>query len=356
MTPILAEMKAPPQVPDHYQILDKLGSGEGSDVYRAVDRVLDREVTFRIFTAPFDKEHVHRFLRDMRATGALNHPNIGMVFDVGSEGGMPYIISPLLEGQTLRQRLSAGPVPIRQAIDYAKQIAKGLEYAHEHGIIHRDLKPENVFITNDGAVIILDFGVSSLRFPDRSELSVGISLGSPAYMSPEQDREHLRVDARSDIFSLGVILYEMIAGDKAFANRRTEIDDPWNEPFNLERLNAPGTLRKIIGRATAIRPEDRFESAKRFAFELGHLEATLSDYQPMTTYPPQTLTFPAHQVVRILGYSLAACAGTVAALAMLHRATMSSSLIPKFCFYTSGFVLLGEVCLLLAISFRAPAR
>jgi serine/threonine protein kinase len=174
---------------------------------------------------------VRRFDQEARAAAALNHPNIVAIYDVGLENGSPYIVSELLHGQTLRRRLSAGPIPVDQATDYALQIVLGLIAAHDRRIVHRDLKPENLFITRDGRIKILDFGVAKLQSLTDTDQPVdamttvtksGAVVGTVAYMSPEQLRGK-PVDHRSDVFSVGAILYEMLTGRRAFLGE-TEVD------------------------------------------------------------------------------------------------------------------------------------
>src|ERR1017187_4610422 len=197
-----------------YEILSALGAGGMGEVYRARDPRLGREVAIKILpsgSAP-DSERLRRFEQEARATAALNHPNILAVFDIGSQDNSPYVVSELLEGETLRARLITGPLPVRKAVDYALQVARGLAAAHDHGIFHRDLQPENIFITRDGHVKILDFGLAKLFDPPHANpadktISVhdghslpGVVLGTVGYMSPEQVRG-LPTDYRTDIFS-----------------------------------------------------------------------------------------------------------------------------------------------------------
>ena len=198
------------------------------EVYRARDPKVSREVAIKVLPADFsaDKERVARFEQEAQAAGDLNHPNILAIYDVDTQGSVLYVVSELLEGGELRQRLDEGPIPLRKVIDYAQQIVNGLSAAHEKGIVHRDLKPENLFITKDDRVKILDFGLAKLRAPkpeaDSSEdetrkalTNPGVVMGTVGYMSPEQVRGHA-TDSRSDIFSFGVILHEMITGRRAF--------------------------------------------------------------------------------------------------------------------------------------------
>ena len=212
-----------------YEIVSPLGAGGMGEVYRARDERLKRDVAIKVLPASYsqDAERLRRFEQEAQAAGGLNHPNITAVYDIGTENGAPYIVSELLDGETLRARLAGGAFTPRRAIGHGLQIAQGLAAAHEKGIVHRDLKPENVFVTNDGRVKILDFGLAKLTEPDsgdRSQTNLptltpgtepGVVLGTLGYMSPEQVRGK-PADARSDIFSFGAILYEMLSGRRAF--------------------------------------------------------------------------------------------------------------------------------------------
>src|SRR5437667_8145081 len=211
-----------------YEILAPLGAGGMGEVYRARDTRLCRDVAVKVLPSSFsaDPNRLRRFEQEACAVGALNHPNILVVHDIGTHDGSPYVVSELLEGETLRERMGGTAVGQRRAIDFALQIAHGLAAAHEKGIVHRDLKPDNVFITKDGRVKILDFGIAKLTQPDatRSQTDIptrrvdtgpGVVLGTVGYMSPEQVRGQ-KVDHRSDIFSFGAILYEMLSGRRAF--------------------------------------------------------------------------------------------------------------------------------------------
>ena len=205
-----------------YEIVAPLGSGSMGEVYRARDPRLGREVAIKVVPESFasDPNRLRRFEQEARAVGALNHPNILSVHDTGIQNGTHYIVTELLDGATLREKLSTGPLPPRRATEYAMQIAQGLAAAHETGFVHRDLKPENLFITKARRVKILDFGlakqsVTALRggadditFPT-AQTSAGVVLGTVAYMSPEQVRGET-IDHRTDIFAFGVVLYEML--------------------------------------------------------------------------------------------------------------------------------------------------
>src|SRR5207245_5090765 len=209
-----------------YEILSLIGVGGMGEVYRARDLHLNRDVAVKVLlNLSTDPQRLHRFEQEARAAGALNHPNIVAVFEMGTYEGAPDLVSELLEGETLRQTVKRGPLPIRKVIDYGVQIARGLEAAHEKGIVHRDLKPENLFLTRDGRVKILDFGLAKLK-PETVETGQtdmqtisgtqpGVVLGTMGYMAPEQVRGK-PADKRSDLFSFGTILFEMLAGQKAF--------------------------------------------------------------------------------------------------------------------------------------------
>ncbi|MDQ5857352.1 MAG: serine/threonine protein kinase, partial [Acidobacteriota bacterium] len=213
-----------------YEIVSPLGAGGMGEVYRAKDPRLGRDVAVKVLPASFSDEpdRLRRFEQEARAAGILNHPNITAVYDVGDHDGAPYVVSELLEGETLRAALAGGRLSARKAIDYAIQLAHGLGAAHEKGIVHRDLKPENVFVTNDGRVKILDFGLAKLTHAEEGSSSShtnlptaaagtepGVVLGTMGYMAPEQVRGR-PADARADIFAFGAILFEMVSGKRAF--------------------------------------------------------------------------------------------------------------------------------------------
>src|SRR5271155_1578725 len=219
---------------DGYEVLGLLGAGGMGEVYRARDPVLKREVAIKVLPSfvSQDPDRLIRFEQEGQAAAALNHPNILAVHQFGVFEGAPYLVSELLDGSTLRQLLQHGLMPVRKAIDYGVQIAHGLAAAHAKGIVHRDLKPENLFVTKDGHVKILDFGLAKLmhREPDtdvtaataRHETDPGMVMGTAGYMPPEQVRG-MAVDHRADIFAFGAILYEMLSGKRAF-QRSTSVE------------------------------------------------------------------------------------------------------------------------------------
>jgi len=272
-----------------YEILSRLGAGGMGDVYRARDTRLGREVALKILPKSFssDADRLRRSEQESKAAGLLNHPNITAIFDVGTHEGSPYIVSELLEGETLRSRLAAGPLSSRRATEFALQAARGLAAAHEKGIIHRDLKPENMFVTKDGRVKILDFGLAKLIRPEPSTSAAtepGVVLGTFGYMSPEQVRGR-PADARSDVFSFGAILYEMLTGQRAFhgdSAASTMSAILMREPAELSTTNRkihPG-LERIVHHCLEKNPEARFHSSHDLAFDL---EALTGVSAPATT-------------------------------------------------------------------------
>src|SRR3981081_2989249 len=268
-----------------YEIVSPLGAGGMGEVYRARDESLDREVAIKVLPKELasDPDRLRRFEQEARAAAALNHPNILAVYGFNTtEEHALYLITELLEGQTLRERLQQGEIPVRKAVEFALQTARGLAAAHDRGIVHRDLKPENLFLTRDGVVKILDFGLAKLIIPEPigaqtsittvSFSEVGVVLGTVGYMSPEQVRGQ-GVDHRSDIFSLGVILYEMLSRNRAF-HRKTAADTMSailkEEPAKLSGAgrNFPLALGRIVDRCLGKEPAERFQSARDLAFNL----------------------------------------------------------------------------------------
>jgi eukaryotic-like serine/threonine-protein kinase len=281
-----------------YEVLSPLGAGGMGEVYKARDTRLDREVAIKVLPARLseDADALVRFEREAKAVAALSHPNILAIHDFGKEGSILYAVTELLEGESLRDRIVSGAIPQRRAVDYALQIAHGLAAAHGKGIVHRDFKPDNVFLTRDGRVKILDFGLAKSFAPGtrpgggaertREGLSMlpteaspprplteqGTVMGTVGYMSPEQVRG-LPADARSDIFSFGVVLYEMLSGKRAF-HRETAAETMTavlkEEPEDLAALVptlSPG-LDRIVRHCLEKSPEQRFESARDIAFNL----------------------------------------------------------------------------------------
>ena len=301
----------------HYQVLSLLGAGGMGSVYLARDARLGRQVALKVLPPHLlhDAEHVRRFEQEARATSALNHPNILTVYDVGLHDGNPYLVTELLEGAELRAQLPPGskasPLPVRKAIDYARQIAAGLAAAHEKGIIHRDLKPENLFVTKDGRVKILDFGLAKLQPPrnvsasedlatQKQITSPGALMGTVAYMSPEQVRGQ-ELEPRSDIFSFGLILFEMLNGKRAFTgDSQVEVmhsilkaDLP--EPSATNSMIS-AALDKIVRRCLEKQPERRFHSAHDLGFALEALSS--SSISHLSTGTEFSISVPAKSATR----------------------------------------------------------
>src|SRR6516165_2105486 len=289
-----------------YVIQSLIGAGGMGEVYRARDASLKRDVAIKVLPASFsrDPDRLRRFQLEAEAAAALNHPNILSIFAIGQQDDSPYIVTELLEGETLRERLRRGALKLRDAIDIAIQTAKGLAAAHEKGIAHRDLKPENLFLAKDGRVKILDFGLAKLMqsvsadsptVSLRDQTDAGRVLGTVGYMSPEQVRGQ-PADTRSDIFALGCVLYEMLTGKRAF-----------RKPSSVETMNAilnedppavsditrtiPPALERVVHRCLEKPPDRRFQSASDLAFALDALtgSAVLSDYAKSATKPTPSI-------------------------------------------------------------------
>ena len=288
-----------------YEIRSQLGAGGMGEVYHARDPKINRDVAIKVLPAAFssDSERLRRFELEVEATGKLNHPNILAVYDVETHDGSPCVVYELLEGETLRERLRSGALAARKAVDYALQIAHGLTAAHEKGIIHRDLKPENIFITHDGRVKILDFGLAKLTeaapntegqtdvLTRKVNTDPGSVMGTVGYMSPQQVRAQ-RVDHRSDIFSLGVVLYEMLSGKRAF--RGDSAIETLNailkeDPPELSETNSQinPALERVVMHCLEKRPEQRFQSARDVAFALEALSGLSSVSAPDRNFRPR---------------------------------------------------------------------
>ena len=284
-------MAAPGTSLGPYEILGSIGAGGMGEVYRARDPRLGREVAIKILPAHFakDAERLRRFEQEARAAAALNHPTILAIYDLGTRpDGSPFIVSELLEGESLRDKVRSGPLPLRKATDYAAQIARGLAAAHDKGIVHRDLKPENLFVTKDGRAKILDFGLAKLTEKKVEDVvssapteaagtTPGMVLGTVGYMSPEQVRG-LEADHRSDIFSFGAILYEMLSGKRCFRGDTTADtmsailkDDP--PELTETNRQVPPALERIVGHCLEKNPDERFQSARDVAFNLDALSS-----------------------------------------------------------------------------------
>ncbi|MEW5974584.1 MAG: protein kinase [Acidobacteriota bacterium] len=282
-----------------YIVVEPIGSGGMGDVYRAQDPRLGRQVAIKVLAPAADEELIARFEREARATALLSHPNIVTIFDVGVHGGCPFLVSELLEGQTLRKRLGAGALEPQPAVELAVQLARGLAAAHALKIIHRDLKPENLFITRQGILKVLDFGLAKLK-PEPNlnteDLTVAISqpgmlLGTPAYMAPEQLRGE-PVDERTDIFALGMVLYEMVSGCNPFQKKsaaETLAAILGDEPPPIDAAKRiPGALLRVIHHCLKKDPEERFQVSRDLAFALESLLGEL--HHPVAQRPAVSQT------------------------------------------------------------------
>jgi eukaryotic-like serine/threonine-protein kinase len=288
-----------------YEIQSPLGAGGMGEVYRARDSRLDRVVAVKVLPPSFatDPDRLHRFEREARSVAALSHPNILAVHDIGTHDGTPYMVTELLEGETLRERLQGGSISTRKAIEIGIQIAHGLAAAYDKGIIHRDLKPENIFLTKDGRVKILDFGLAKVAPPkaeagssvqtltsaDISLTEGGQVVGTAGYMSPEQVRG-ITVDHRSDIFVFGAILFEMLSGQRAFrrdtaAETMTAIlKEDLPEISEINRSISPA-LDRIVRHCLEKNPDQRFQSARDLAFDLESMSGASSAAQGKVGQP-----------------------------------------------------------------------
>jgi serine/threonine protein kinase/WD40 repeat protein len=271
-----------------YVISAPLGAGGMGEVYRARDPRLDRDVAVKVLPKSLsaDPDRLRRFDQEARAAAALNHPNILAVYQMGTYEGMPYLVSELLEGETVREHLKRARMPLHKAIAFGIQIAQGLAAAHDKGIVHRDIKPENLFITKDGRAKILDFGLARLSQPRAAaaqsdqtltlKTDPGILLGTVGYMSPEQVRGE-PADNRSDIFAFGVVLYEMVTGKQTF-HKGSSVETMSailnEEPSSISQLAAdtPFALQKVVHRCLEKAPQQRFQSASDLAFALESIE------------------------------------------------------------------------------------
>jgi serine/threonine protein kinase len=299
-----------------YKVMELIGSGGMGEVYRARDTRLRRDVAIKVLPSPLlhDGERLRRFEQEAQATAALNHPNILAVFQMGTYESAPYIVSELLDGNTLREELRRGPMPVRKAIDFAVQVARGLAAAHDKGIVHRDLKPENIFITNDGRAKILDFGLAKLtqghREPGGSFTTAtdgtdpGVLMGTAGYMSPEQVSGK-PADHRADIFAFGAILYEVLTGQRAF-QKPTSVEtmsailneDPV-APSKLAPTIHPA-LEKVVRRCLERSAAKRFQSASDLALAL----EALSDSRMPSAIDPAQRGRPIAAIVATLGLVL----------------------------------------------------
>jgi serine/threonine protein kinase/Tol biopolymer transport system component len=309
-----------------YEIVAPLGAGGMGEVYRARDTSLKREVAIKVLPSYWshDPDRLRRFELEAQAAAALNHPNIVSIFSVGEHDGAPYIVTELLHGETLRERLRHGPLRLREVLNVAVDIARALGTAHDAGVVHRDLKPENIFLTKERRVKVLDFGLAKLKqAKDESTNSATVTtpeethpgqvMGTVGYMSPEQVRGQ-PADARSDIFALGVMLYEMLTSERAFhkattAETMTAILNEDPPPVSQIAHGLPPGLEKIVNRCLSKSPEQRFQHASDLAFAL----EALSDSSSVAV-----AAVPQPQALRQNRAWLAALAAVLLAAAILY--------------------------------------
>jgi Tol biopolymer transport system component len=273
-----------------YEIQSPLGAGAMGEVYRSRDTRLGRDVAVKILPESFarDSDRLSRFEQEAQAVAALNHPNILAIYDVGQHNGVPFLVSELLEGESLRAVLDRGPLPQRKVIEYGVEIALGLAAAHEKGVVHRDLKPENLFLTRDGRAKILDFGLAKVapkagagldgNTMTSAHTAAGVVMGTASYMAPEQVRGQA-VDARTDIFALGAVLFEMLTGRAVFrrdttAETMTAVLREDVPELAAQQAPIAPALDRIVRRCLEKSPEQRFQSAKDLAFALGVLSGS----------------------------------------------------------------------------------
>ena len=300
----------------HYGIIEQIGAGGMGVVYRAHDERLDRDVAIKVLPEEVaaDPDRLARFEREAKAVAKLDHPNILAIHDFGTEDGVAYAVMELLEGESLREVITGGGLTPGKAVEYARAIAEGLAAAHDKGIVHRDLKPENVFLTRDGRIKILDFGLAKLKLPEASlstetptaalDTAPGRLMGTVAYMAPEQVQGQA-VDHRTDIFALGVVLYEMMTGHRPFGGS-TSVEtaaailkeDP--EPISVAAPGVPLGFANVVSRCLEKRPEDRFSSAHDLSLTLGAMDSDT------TASPAPSSSFLLRRWPHILAVAVAA--------------------------------------------------
>ena len=283
-------MKEPLPAISHYRIVSKIGAGGMGEVYLAEDTQLERQVALKVLHPEIagDEERVRRFVQEAKAASALNHPNILTVYEIGHSENLRFIATELIKGETLRDRLRGGPLTLRETLDVALQVAAALNAAHQAGIVHRDIKPENIMLRDDGLAKVLDFGLAKLT-EKKSETtssedvtrvhvntSPGLVMGTVAYMSPEQSRGK-EVDSRSDIWSLGVVIYEMLTRRTPFAEETTSDAIAailTRDPAPLD-ANTPQELQRIIRKSLQRRPDERYQTIKDFQLDIKTLKREL---------------------------------------------------------------------------------
>src|SRR5580765_1265491 len=292
-----------------YEIRSLLGAGGMGEVFLAHDARLGRDVALKVLPAQFaaDPDRLRRFEIEARAASQLNHPNILTVFDVGTDGGQPYVVAERLEGETLRDRLRRGPMAEREALEVARQVARGLAAAHARGIVHRDLKPENLFLTRDGHVKILDFGLAKLvsdgsgshsRVDTAYATEAGVIVGTMQYMAPEQVKGQ-PVDHRADLFAFGAVLYEMVSGNSPFrrpsgAESMSAVLNDTPPPLDDVRQGTSPLVSRVAAHCLEKSPDQRFQSARALisALDSAGSRASTGSSSPPSTAPATSRRIP----------------------------------------------------------------
>jgi serine/threonine protein kinase len=310
------------QTISHYKILAKLGEGGMGVVYKAEDAKLKRIVALKFLSAiALGGEEKSRFLREAQAAAALNHPNICTIYAIDEVDGQMFIAMEYIEGQSLQEKIKAGPLQIDEAIKLATQVADGLQAAHEKGIIHRDIKSANIMITAKGQAKIMDFGLAKLYRGGTVLTKEGVTLGTAAYMSPEQAQGEV-VDHRTDIWSLGVVLYEMLTGKLPFKGEYEQSmmysilnEDP--EPLTALRTGVPIALDGIIAKALAKDPATRYQHVDELPADLKAIDSTFASRSRISGKTVQTGTVTKRNAGRALLPWIAAAMFFLVALAAL---------------------------------------
>ena len=265
-----------------YRIMEQLGSGGMATVFKAYHAALDRYVALKILHPAFkaDPQFFERFKREARIVASLEHPNIIPVYDFSEHHGEPYLVMRYIEGDTLKPHMEGQPVPSEEILRLMRPVCQALAYAHNQGVLHRDIKPSNIMITNDGSVFLTDFGLARMVQAGESTLSQDMMVGTPQYISPEQAQGLSTLDGRTDIYSLGVVLFEMLTGrvpfnaDTPFATVHDHIYTPLPLPSTINPDIDPAVERLLL-KALAKEPEDRYQNADEL---LNALEGTLAPH------------------------------------------------------------------------------
>jgi serine/threonine protein kinase/Tol biopolymer transport system component len=338
---------APGEKVGPYEVVSQLGEGGMGEVYRANDSRLHRAVALKLIgLTGTNGDRLRRFEQEARSIAALNHPNIIAIYDVGTHGEVPFLVTELLEGESLRERLNRGPIPLRKTIEIATQVAQALSAAHERGIVHRDLKPDNVYLTKDGHTKLLDFGLAKEQAAGAAvgmtvtsaQTTPGTVMGTVGYMSPEQVRG-MPADHRSDIFSFGTVLYEMLSGKRAFtggSSVETMHAILNEEPPELDTTatRIPPGLERILRHCLEKNPADRFQSARDLTFALASLSGSETSLLPL----PAQAARPDRKLRYWAIAAAVVCLGLLAALAFLYSPATTKAHRMEFAVPTQGEV------------------